>query len=116
MDSYACFRENPVTRSLPRLDSISTLKFLSNTDVLLSVDVQGRVIVRKLTLQGAGSDDGPESSVDDTAAWTIESQNLVDFDFQVNTPDGPSAACWLPSTRRPGTCEFALSAATCGVL
>ena len=70
MDSYACFRENPVTCAIVTsrsLGSISTLKFLSNTDVLLSVDVQGRVIVRKLTLQGAGSDDGPESSVDDTA-------------------------------------------------
>ena len=104
-------RKSGNVRSLLRghSDSISTLKFLSNTDVLLSVDVQGRVIVRKLTLQGAGSDDGPESSVDDTAAWTIESQNLVDFDFQVNTPDGhlPPAACWLPlDSRRPGTCEL----------
>ena len=113
-------RKSGNVRSLLRghSDSISTLKFLSNTDVLLSVDVQGRVIVRKLTLQGGGSDDEPESSVDDTAAWTIESQNLVDFDFQVNTPDGhlPPAACWLPlDSRRPGTCEFALSAATCVV-
>lgn len=130
-DNYICYgirnglvrvfsRKSGNVRSLLRghSDSISTLKFLSNTDVLLSVDVRGRVIVRKLTLQGAGSDDGPDSSVDDTASWTIESQNLVDFDFQVNTPDGhlPPAACWLPlDSRRPGTCEFALSAGTCVV-
>ena len=108
-------RKSGNVRSLLRghSDSISTLKFLANTDVLLSVDVRGRVMVRKLSLQGADDGASIDVSDDNDAGWTIGSQNLVDFDFAVDTPDGhlPPSACWLPlDSRKPGKCEFALSA------
>ena len=113
-------RKSGNVRSLLRghSDSISTLKFLANTDVLLSVDVRGRVMVRKLSLQGADDGASIDVSDDNDAGWTIGSQNLVDFDFAVDTPDGhlPPSACWLPlDSRKPGKCEFALSAGTCVV-
>jgi len=125
-DSFVCYgirnglirvfsRKSSNVRSLLRghSDSISTLKFLANTDVLLSVDFRGRVMVRKLSLQGVDDIDNAED-----VAGDIGAQTLVDFDFHVDTPEGhwPPSVCWLPlDSRRPGRCEFALSAATCVV-
>jgi len=85
-------------------DCVSALKFLADTDILLSVDVRGRVTVRKLTL--------------DSTNETIGSQTLVDFDLGVDASatTSPPSACWLPlDPRKPGRCEFALSVGTCVV-
>lgn len=116
-DSFICYgirnglirvfsRQSGNVRSLLRghSDSIAALKFLADTDVLLSVDVRGRVTVRKLTL--------------DLANEAIDSQTLIDFDFNVDASatGTPPSACWLPlDSRKPGRCEFALSAGTCVV-
>ena len=126
-DSFICYgirnglirvfsRKTSNVRSLLRghSDSISTLKFLANTDVLLSVDFRGRVMVRKLSLLESDMN----SLEDDGANGTITAQTLVDFDFQVDTPEGhwPPSVCWMPlDSRKPGRCEFALSAGTCVV-
>lgn len=127
-DSFICYgirnglirvfsRRDGNVRSLLRghSESISTLKFLANTDVLLSVDVRGRVMVRKISLAGDGSVSETDGS---SAAGEITAQTLVDFDFQVAATNGnqPPFACWLPlDSRKPGQCEFALSAGTCVV-
>lgn len=116
-DSFICYgirnglirvfsRQSGNVRSLLRghSESIAALKFLADTDVLLSVDVRGRVTVRKLTLDLTNED--------------INSQTFVDFEFNIDASatGTPPSACWLPlDARKPGRCEFALSAGTCVV-